>query len=68
MVLPPRILKIYHALQNIEFWLIRSIRMDTKRQNVPSLTDNVRKLHSDYTISIVYYQINLNSISHLQMN
>ncbi len=42
--------------------------MDTKRQNSPSLIDNVQILHSDYTISIVYYQTNFNSISHFQMN
>ncbi len=42
--------------------------MDTKRQNLPSLTDNVQILHSDHTISIVYYQTNFNSISHFQMN
>ena len=42
--------------------------MDTKRQKSPSLIDNVQILHSDYTISIVYYQTNFNSISHFQMN
>ncbi len=42
--------------------------MDTKRQNSPSLIDNVQTLHSDYTISIVYYQTNFNSFSHFQMN
>ena len=40
---------------------------DKRTKIETSLRNNVQISHSDYTISIVYYQTNFNSISHFQM-